>query len=91
MLEFQNLFNNLPLELKIKIMYKSGLISNEAKIIKEFNETLYIKKKDWVYTGNQALPYSYIDHLVNIGELKREEIILRLNIYDFLDSDSDSD
>ena len=91
MLEFWNLFNNLPLELKLKIRYKSGFITNEGKIIKDFNENLYIKKNDCIYPQD----ISYIEHLIKIGELKHtlqlNEIILQLDIYNFFDSDNDSD
>ena len=87
MLEFWNLFNNLPLELKKKIRYNSGFITNEGKIIKDFNENLYIKKYECVYPQD----ISYIEHLINLGLLKHtlqlDEIILHLNIY--YDSDSD--
>lgn len=82
-----DLIYQLPFELQIKILYKSGFITNEAKIIKDFNENLYIKIKDCVDGFGDV---SYIEHLLNIGELKKsylDEIILQLNI--FMDSDSD--
>jgi len=91
MLEFWNLFNSLPLELKNKIRYNSGFITNEGKIIKDFNENLYIKKKDCIYPQD----ISYIEYLVSIGllnhTLQLNEIILQLDIYNFFDSDNDSD
>lgn len=90
MLEFWNLYNKLPLELKIKIMYKSGLQTNISKIIKDFNENLYIKIEECVYPKEK----SYIQHLTNIGLLKHiydlEDIILQLPFYGF-DSDDESD
>ena len=91
MIKIRNLLDlmyELPFELQNIIRYKSGFITNEAKLIKDFNENLYIKKKDWVEEG------TYIEHLTNIGELKKvlhlEEIILQLPFYLF-DSDSESD
>ena len=86
--DLKNLMYELPFELQNIIRYKSGFITNEAKLIKDFNENLYIKKKDWVEEG------TYIEHLTNIGELKKvlhlEEIILQLPFYLF-NSDSESD
>jgi hypothetical protein len=89
MIKIRNLLDlmyELPFELQNIIRYKSGFITNEAKLIKDFNENLYIKKKDWVEGG------SYIEHLLNIGELKKVEIILYLPYYLFIsDSESESD
>lgn len=86
-----DLMDQLPFELQNKIKYKSGFITNDAKIIKDFNENLYIKKKDCVEGFWDG---SYIEHLTNIGELKKvlhlEEIILHLPYYLF-NSDSESD
>ena len=85
-----DLMNQLPFELQNIIRYKSGFITNEAKLIKDFNENLYIKKENWVEGG------SYIEHLTNICELKKvlhlDEIILHLPYYLFIsDSDSETD
>ena len=92
MIKIRNLLElmyELPFELQNIIRYKSGFITNEAKLIKDFNENLYIKKEAWVEEG------SYIEHLTNICELKKvlhlEEIILQLPFYLFSDSESDSD
>tara|TARA_R110000851_G_scaffold164858_3_gene309255 strand:+ start:324 stop:599 length:276 start_codon:yes stop_codon:yes gene_type:complete len=87
MIKIRNLLDlmyELPFELQNIIRYKSGFITNEAKLIKDFNENLYIKKEAWVEEG------SYIEHLTNICELKKVEIILHLPFYLF-DSDSESD
>ena len=43
--DLKNLMYELPFELQNIIRYKSGFITNEAKLIKDFNENLYIKKK----------------------------------------------
>ena len=88
MIKIRNLLDlmyELPFELQNIIRYKSGFITNEAKLIKDFNENLYIKKEIWVEEG------SYIEHLTNIGELKKVEIILHLPFYLFSDSESDED
>tara|TARA_R110002110_G_scaffold8247_2_gene41172 strand:- start:853 stop:1149 length:297 start_codon:yes stop_codon:yes gene_type:complete len=91
--DLKDLMFQLPFELQNIIRYKSGFITNDAKLIKDFNENLYIKKEDWVEGG------SYIEHLTNICELKKvlytvevEEIILHLPYYLFIsDSDSETD
>ena len=84
--DLKDLMFELPFELQNIIRYKSGFITNDAKLIKDFNENLYIKKEDWVEGG------SYIEHLTNIGELKKVEIILYLPYYLFIsDSDSETD
>lgn len=91
MIKIRNLLDlmyELPFELQNIIRYKSGFITNDAKLIKDFNENLYIKKEAWVEEG------TYIEHLLNIGELKKvlhlEDIILQLPYY-LLNSDSDSE
>ena len=84
--DLKDLMFQLPFELQNIIRYKSGFITNDAKLIKDFNENLYIKKEDWVEGG------SYIEHLTNICELKKVEIILYLPYYLFIsDSDSETD
>tara|TARA_R110000737_G_C14399083_1_gene453848 strand:+ start:257 stop:550 length:294 start_codon:yes stop_codon:yes gene_type:complete len=88
--DLKDLMYQLPFELQNIIRYKSGFITNDAKLIKDFNENLYIKKEDWVEGG------SYIEHLTNIGELKKvlhlDEIILHLPYYLFIsDSETDSE
>ena len=73
MIKIRNLLDlmyELPFELQNIIRYKSGFITNEAKLIKDFNENLYIKKEAWVEEG------SYIEHLTNICELKNEVLFL---------------
>ncbi len=76
-----DLFYQLPFELQNIIRYKSGLQTKEAKIIKDFNENLCIKKEAWVEGG------SYIEHITNIGYLNETAIILVFPAYLFIDSD----
>ena len=42
--DLKDLMYQLPFELQNIIRYKSGFITNDAKLIKDFNENLYIKK-----------------------------------------------
>ncbi len=59
---------NLPLELYVKIMYKSGLCSPEAQLIKNMNNRLFIPYENviWMHGGK-----SYINHLTEMGILKK--------------------
>jgi len=60
--------HDLPLEIYVKIMYKSGLCSPEAQLIKEMNNHLLIKFEDIVYMEGGL---SYTNHLVNMGILRK--------------------
>jgi hypothetical protein len=64
------LLNDLPLELKIKILYKSGIITKEAQLIKDMNAGLEIPYKDLLYMYGGK---SYTKHLINMGILKHYE------------------
>ncbi len=57
----------LPYELYCKIMYSSGVISLEAKIIKELDKNLIIPFDSVVYMHGGI---SYVRHLKNLGILK---------------------
>ena len=59
---------NLPLELYVKIMYKSGLCSPEAQLIKDMNNRLFIPYENvvWMHGGK-----SYINHLIDMGVLSQ--------------------
>jgi hypothetical protein len=60
---------SLPIELYAKIMYSSGVISPEAKLIKEMDKNLIIDYDRIVYMEGGK---SYVKHLVNMGILKSE-------------------
>ena len=49
-----DLFYQLPFELQNIIRYNSSLQTKDAKIIKDFNENLYIKKEAWVEGGSSV-------------------------------------
>lgn len=59
--------HDLPLEIYSKIMYKSGICSPEAQLIKDMNNHLPIKFEDIVYMEGGL---SYTKHLVNMGFLR---------------------
>jgi len=57
----------LPLELYVKIMYKSGLCSPEAQLIKDMMNNLIIPYENVIWiSGGQ----SYINHLIHMGILR---------------------
>jgi len=74
------LMNQLPIELYAKIMYGSGVISPEAKIIKEFNSNIFI---DYERLKYRKYKKSYISHLVDLGYLKenREQVVTLEYLY----------
>ena len=59
--------HDLPLEIYSKIMYKSGLCSPEAQLIKDMMNNLIIPYENviWIYEGK-----SYINHLIDMGVLR---------------------
>ena len=57
-------FQNLPQEIRAKIMYGGYIIHPSAQIIKDFFNNLYIKLNQNVEDMN------IYQHLINIGELK---------------------
>ena len=70
MKQLLNLFSDLPLELKIKILYKSGIITKEAELIRNLNDNLAISLNSLLYMYGGK---SYTKHLVNMGVLKHYE------------------
>tara|TARA_E500000318_G_scaffold17570_2_gene17825 strand:- start:951 stop:1211 length:261 start_codon:yes stop_codon:yes gene_type:complete len=74
------LMNQLPTELYAKIMYGSGIISPEAKIMKEFHSNIFIEYEKLKYRKNKK---SYISHLVDLGYLKEnmEQVVTLEYLY----------
>ena len=60
-------FQNLPEEIRAKIMYGGYIIHPSAKIIKDFFNNLYIKLSQNVEEDS----INIYNHLINIGELKK--------------------
>mgnify|MGYP003660487973 FL=1 len=58
------IFQNLPEEIRAKIMYGGYIIHPSAKIIKDFFNNLYIK------ISQNEEDMNIYQHLINIGELK---------------------
>jgi len=58
-------FQNLPQEIRAKIMYGGYIIHPSAQIIKDFFNNLYIK-----ISQNEEDSINIYNHLINIGELK---------------------
>jgi len=66
-MSIEKYMKNIPIELYVKIMYKSGLCSPEAQLIKDMNNNLAIPFENvvWSYNGT-----TYINHLIVMGILK---------------------
>jgi len=62
-----NFMRDLPIELYIKIMYKSGVISKEAQLIKDMKNNLMIPFENVIYMDGGK---SFVKHLVNMDILK---------------------
>ena len=60
-------FQNLPEEIRAKIMYGGYIIHPSAQIIKDFYNNLYIKLNQNVEEDSLNI----YNHLINIGELKK--------------------
>ena len=60
-------FQNLPEEIRAKIMYGGYIIHPSAQIIKDFFNNLYIK-----ISQNEEDSINIYNHLINIGELKEK-------------------
>lgn len=60
-------FQNLPQEIRAKIMYGGYIIHPSAQIIKDFFNNLYIKLNQNVEEDS----INIYNHLINIGELKK--------------------
>lgn len=79
-MELFDLFWELPIELRSKIMYSGWIRHPVADIMKHF--FLNIMKLEY---DTRIPPPSFIRHLTNIGELDNTEIMLHLEIDEFLD------
>ena len=67
-MSIENYMKNLPIELYAKIMYKSGLCSPEAQLIKNMNNSLIIPFDNVIYNKNGN---TYINHLIDMNILKK--------------------
>lgn len=67
MSELHDFMKDLPIELYVKIMYKSGICNPEAKLIKDMNNSLIIPFESviWMHGDN-----TYIKHLTNMCVLQ---------------------
>ena len=68
-MNLENYMKKIPLELYVKIIYKSGLCSKEAQIIKNMNNSLIIPFDNVIYNKNGN---TYINHLINMNILKKQ-------------------
>ena len=65
-MKLNELMNQLPLELYLKIKYKSGFITKEAQLIKDMVASLMFPFESIIYMDGGI---SYSKHFVNMGVL----------------------
>lgn len=85
MKDFDYYYDNLPIELKIKIMYKSGIIHPVAKIIKEFVDDIsFLRLNRFDLYKLTIKPLSFYKYLCELNYLESYGIEIEELIYHIL-------